>query len=237
MSQLNMTHLTEEQEMSAYYDELPPELRFHLQHCPECRAHVERLREVLDGLRDCPVPERSAGYGAEVWARLLPVLPSRKPRPWWLRPWMLAPALAALVMIAFFAGMLTQRRAQFGFSAQARERVLLIAMSDHLERSQIVLAQLLNSDPADLDFTDERERARDLLSENRLLRQTAVHDGDAVHAVLLDDLERVLLDIANSPSQISPPDLVALRQRIEDQSLLFKVRVTSADARRKGQLL
>jgi hypothetical protein len=64
-----------------------------------------------------------------------------------------------------------------------------------------------------------------------------MHDGDAVHAALLEDLERVLLDIANSPSEISPNNLVALQQRIEDQSLLFKVRITSADARRKGQLL
>jgi hypothetical protein len=232
-----MTHLTEEQEMAAYYDELPPELRFHLQHCPECRARVDRLREVLDSLRDHPVPERSPSYGAEVWTRLLPVLPSRAPRSWWLRPWTLAPAIATLVVIAFLAGMLTQRHTQSGFSAQARERVLLIAMSDHLERSQIVLAQLLNSNPSDLDFSSERERARDLLSENRLLRETATHDGDAVHAALLDELERVLLDIANSPSEISPTGLVALQQRIEDQSLLFKVRITSADARRKGQLL
>ena len=142
-----MTHLTEEQEMAAYYDELPPDLRFHLQHCAECRSRVARLREMLDALRDQPLPERGASYGAEVWTRLLPLLPVRHPRPWWLRTWTLAPAVAMLLVVVFVAGMLTQRRAQSGFSAQARERVLLIAMSDHLERSQIVLADFLNSNP------------------------------------------------------------------------------------------
>ena len=81
------------------------------------------------------------------------------------------------------------------------------------------------------------ERARDLLSENRLLRETAAHDGDLTHASLLDDLERVLLDVANSPAEMSSEDLLALQQRMEHDSLLFKVRITSIDARHKGQKL
>lgn len=231
-----MSHLTEEQEMQAYYGELPPDLRAHLEQCPACRTRVEQLRAMLDSARDYAVPARGASYGGEVWTRVLPKLPLHHPRHWWQRPWTLAPAIAALVVIAFFAGMFTQRK-QSGFTAQERERVLLIAMSDHLERSQIVLAQIANSNAKDLDLSDERERARDLLTENRLLRQTAAHDGDAVHAALLEDLERVLLNIANSPAEIAPGDLVALQQRIEDESLLFKVRITSTDARRKGQKL
>ena len=231
-----MNHLTEEQQMAAYYDELPADLRFHLQHCAECRAQVKQLRDMLDSLRQQPVPERGASYGAEVWTRLLPVLPARNTR-WWLRPWTLAPAVATLLLIVFFAGMVTQHQRQSGFSAEARERVLLIAISDHLERSQIVLTQLLNSAPAEVNLADQRERARDLLSENRLLRQTAAHDGDAAHAALLDDLERVLLNVANSPADVSATDLGALQRRIDAEGLLFKVRITSADARNKGRKL
>ena len=232
-----MTHLTEEQEVAAYYNELPPDLDLHFVHCAECQKRVERLRGLLDPLRHGAVPERGASYGAEVWTRLLPKLPRRTPHPWWFRPLTLAPIFATLLLIAFFAGMFTQHRRQAGFSAEARERVLLIALSDHLERSQIVLAQLLNSSPANLNLADERQRARDLLDENRLPRETAAHDGDLVHASLLDDLERVLLNIANSPSDVSSQDLLALQQRMENESLLFKVRITSADARQKGQKL
>ena len=75
------------------------------------------------------------------------------------------------------------------------------------------------------------------MNENRLLRQSALHMGDTYHAALLDDLERVLLDIANSPADLPADDLGVLQRRIESQGLLFKVRVTSSDAREKGQKL
>ncbi len=234
---MSMPHLTPEGELDAYYGELALGLRLHLEECPECRSHVEQLGELLDGMREDPVPERGASYGGQVWARLLPQLPPVKRRQWWLQSWMLAPALLTLLVIAFVAGMVTQRDRKVELSARARERVLLMAMSDHLERSQIVLAELLNSTSANLDLTGERDRSRDLLSENRLLRQTAAHDGDLAHAALLDDLERVLLDIANSPSDVSSGDLAAWQQRLDNGSLLFRVRVTSTDARRKGQKL
>ncbi len=69
------------------------------------------------------------------------------------------------------------------------------------------------------------------------LRQTAARAGDASQAALLDELERVLLDIANSPSNISSGDLETLQRRIESEGLLFKVRITSTDVREKGQKL
>ncbi len=205
--------------------------------CAECRSSFEHLRDLLDSVREYPVPERGASYGGEVWTRLLPQLPARKSRHSWLRWWTIAPAVATLLAVAFIAGMLTQQRAQLGITARARERVLLIAMSDHLERSQIVLAQLLNATPGTLDLADERARARDLIAENRLLRQTALHNGNASDAALLDELERVLLDVANSPAEMGAGELENLRREIEDQELLFKVRVTSVDARQKGQKL
>ncbi len=115
--------------------------------------------------------------------------------------------------------------------------MLLVALSNHLERSQILLTELANASGTDGDWSGERERARDLVDENRLLRQTALHAGDRGYAALLDDLERVLLDVANSPAELAPDRLENLQQRIEDEGLLFKVRVTSTDARRKEQKL
>lgn len=232
-----MKHLSEEQLTDAYYGALIPELQQHIGECAECRSSFEHLRDLLDSVRDYPVPERGASYGGEVWTHLLPHLPARKSRHSWLRWWTIAPAVATLLAVAFIAGMLTQQRAQLGITARARERVLLIAMSDHLERSQIVLAQLLNAAPGTLDLADERARARDLIAENRLLRQTALHNGNASDAALLDELERVLLDVANSPAEMGAGELEHLRREIEDQELLFKVRVTSVDARQKGQKL
>jgi hypothetical protein len=61
--------------------------------------------------------------------------------------------------------------------------------------------------------------------------------GDASRAAVLDELERALLDIAHSPSQISAPELESLQRRIENEGLLFKVRIISSNIHHKGQQL
>lgn len=236
-----MNHLSEEQLTLAYYGDLDAELRRHLEQCVECKAALESMKGLLDSLPEYPVPERGDSYGADVWARLLPQLPARKPRRVWFSWWTMAPAVAMLAVLAFFAGMLTQRQRQpqheamtTGIPAAARERILLMAMSDHLDRSQILLSELVHASPG---APGEQELARDLLNENRLLRTTAMSTGDASHAALLDELERVLLDVANSPASLSTGELDTMRNRVEGEGLLFKVRIMSSNVRREGQEL
>jgi len=233
-----MTHLTEEQFTLAYYGELDPELSQHLKDCSACRSNFDRIKDLLDTIREYPVPERGASYGADVWICLVPKLPVAKPRDSWLRWWMTGPVVATLVVAAFFAGMLVQhRREPPEISAAARQRVLQIVIADHFDRSQILLAELVNSSARDIDLRNERDRARELLSENRLLRQTAARTGDISHAALLDELERVLLDIANTGSNTSPTDLEALQRRIGSEALLFKVRIVDSNIRGKAHQL
>lgn len=231
-------HLTEDQMVSAYYDGLPESHRSHLADCPECRSSVARFEAILDAARDAVVPDRPASYGAEVWAKLQPRLPQKPGSRERIQWWQIASAFATLILIAFAGGMWVQhKREVLSITPEARTRVLLIAMSDHLDRSEMVLAELVNADPAKIDLKDEQTRARDLIAENRLLRETAMHAGDTQHAAVLDDLERVLLDIANSPAKPAPADLEDLQRRIESDGLLFKVRVIGANVRQKGQRL
>ena len=49
--------------------------------------------------------------------------------------------------------------------------------------------------------------------------------------------EPVLLEIANSPSQLTSDEFEAMRDRIEARSLVFKVRVTGADIRARQRAL
>ncbi len=233
-----MTHLNEEQLTLAYYGEVDTEFSRHLDHCPECKLQFERIKASLDSFPEYPVPERSDSYGRDVWLRLLPQLPVKSQRRRWLNWWTMAPAFASLVAIAFLAGMLTQRNRQIpAITAEARERVLLMAMSDHLERSQILLLELAHAAPGAGELKMERIRARDLVTENRLLRDTARSSGDESRAALLDDLERVLLAVANGPASEGAADLDALKERIQGNDLLFKVRVMSANTRQEGRKL
>jgi len=68
-----------------------------------------------------------------------------------------------------------------------------------------------------------------LLEENRLYRQTALQEGDKVMASTLDELERFLLDVANSPDEITSAQFEKIRQKIEARGILFKVRVVSRE--------
>jgi hypothetical protein len=67
------------------------------------------------------------------------------------------------------------------------------------------------------------------VSANRLYRQTAVQTGDETTNSVLDELERTLLEIANTPADASKDDLDALRARIGSRGLLFKVRVVHSE--------
>jgi hypothetical protein len=82
---------------------------------------------------------------------------------------------------------------------------------------------------------EERDRADELVGANRLYRQVAAATGDTTLADFLDDLERVLVDVAASPETLSSQDLAEVQRRIESKSLLFKVRVVSSDVRQRQQ--
>jgi hypothetical protein len=98
----------------------------------------------------------------------------------------------------------------------------------------MALVELVNAgNSAVVDISSERARARDLVTENRLYRQTAEETGDAGVAGVLDDLERVLVEIANGPSELTRADFDRVRERIESQGIIFKVRVLGERVRER----
>ena len=119
---------------------------------------------------------------------------------------------------------------------KTRDRILFVAVGDHLERSQMVLVELMNANPTEpLDITTQRQIAGELVSENRLYRQAAKRDKDQSLANLLEELERVLVDIAHEPSKLTGPELASVKQRIEAQGIVFKVRVVGSQIRQREQ--
>jgi hypothetical protein len=66
------------------------------------------------------------------------------------------------------------------------------------------------------------------------LRQTAERLGDTKDAAVLEDLEHVLLEVANAPDTPTSEDATRVQRSIAENELLFKVRITSTDARERG---
>ncbi len=239
-----MTHPTEQDLVLHYYAEGddPFAIEQHLGACEACRGLYDSLENTLKRMDALLVPERAFDYEARLWQRLYAQLPVRRTFPFLAPAWRWAAAGAALVVIlglAFLADRsypFPPKRALVVGNAQSRERLLDVAVSNHLDRSQMVLTELANtSSTGPLDISFEQARAADLLGENRLYRQTALGAGDTVLAGVLDELERVLLEIAHGPSRISPAELDEWRLRLKAEGLLFKLRVLGSNVRNQQE--
>jgi hypothetical protein len=241
-------HLTDEELLLDFYDEGTAieraRVRTHLEQCEQCRALDTELRAVLTAVDTAPITEPPSGFEREMWARIEPLLPVEQPwrtRWQWMMPRLaVAASIGILVVAAFTAGRMWERP-QAGRSTpveshqSVNERLLRVEVEDHLERSQRVLAELVNADyEIGGPIPGDRARAADLVAAGRLYRRSAEQIGDAEIGRLLEDLERVLVEVANGPTDIAPADLTRLRQRIDEQDLVFRVRVVAREMRERG---
>lgn len=210
----------------------------HVEACSYCRGRVDELTALLAAVEKAPVPERGEDYGRRVWSRIAARLPER-PVPAWrrffeVRSLAIAGAVASLLLIGFLAGRrVGPQGTSAALSKDVRERILLVNLGDHLDRSQAVLIELVNAPETKegVDISREQARAADLVAANRLYRVSAARAGESNVAGVLDELERVLLEIAHGPARVSPADLKQIQERIQAEGVLFRVRVIGSTVR------
>jgi hypothetical protein len=244
-----MNH-TSEEELFAYREgEMKGReaIAAHLHECTECRAEFARIEEVFQALNTMPVPDPGEEYGTKVWRQIADRLPERRVSRWQglfvPRRLLALGAAAALLALAFWVGRISKPTTGGGDIADAgkvRERVLVVAVGEHLGKSEMVLMELSNAQPADsgkklINISTEQKRAENLVEENRLYRQTAVSSGDNAMVSTLDELERVLLDVANSPDEVTPAQFETIQKRIAAQGILLKVRVVQQELRAESE--
>ena len=239
-------HLSEEDLILHYYGEMPRDeaarLTSHLASCRDCEAANQRLHRVLMLVGSAAPVDARPGFERDVWARLEPQLDSAKREGgwktfFWAPQWALAGGVAALVLVAFMAGRISNSPGVVAPApelAAAPERVLHAAVGDHLDQTQMMLVELANADTDGADvLAGEQVRAADLVAANRLMRQSALQSGDAAIVDILEDLERVLLEVANAPANASSNDLTDLQSRITTEDLLFRLRVVASEMRQR----
>jgi len=158
-------HVNEDDLVLHYYGELTPadEARVagHVGECRECHAAFRRLQQVLMSVDESALatPDLPDGFERVVWARLQPQL--QRQRRGWLSRLVSAPNLGwataalAIAIGSFYAGhrwpaappaLAPAVDGPAQASGQVRERLFLIDLSDHLDRSQRVLVELVSSD-------------------------------------------------------------------------------------------
>jgi hypothetical protein len=246
-------HLTDDELILHFYGETDrvdkARVVSHLAACDECRRADQQLRRVMTLVDTASPVEAPPGFERIAWARLEPALDAPR-RTWrsifWFPQWALAGGVAALVLAAFVAGRFSGgepagETSTSGPTATASpvvadlaERVLNAEVGDHLDRTQMMLVELANAGTDESGvFAAEQQRASDLVAANRLIRQSVEQSGDAAVADVLEDLERLLLEIANAPATAPSDELSDLQSRISAEDLLFRVRVIASEMRQR----
>lgn len=246
---MSTTHLSDDDLVLHYYGELDEasdaDATAHVRVCGECHRRQAQLQRVMAAVDGMELPALPESFERTVWARLEPELPVRRS---WLAWLVLSPgnlawvsAVVLLVVGAFMAGRLTRTvdtpANEMAAADQVREGVLLMDLEEHLDRSQTMLVELVSAevDTDAVDMSIERERAQDLVAANRLYRQVASQTGDVALRQLLDELERLLVELAASPDEVPAGDIEQVQQRIAAKDLLFKVRVVSTALRERSR--
>jgi hypothetical protein len=101
----------------------------------------------------------------------------------------------------------------------------------HLEKAETLLrafrnVQLDHPDAAaEVDY--ERQRAKQLVYQNMMLRREADASGDVQIASLLENLEPILLDIANLPDKADQDVVRVIRERVERKNIVALLQINS----------
>ena len=241
-----MKHLSEEEMIALVYgegDKIAAE--WHLEGCAECSKAYAALESDLAEMKFAEPPELDAFYGERVWASLsgsLRAYEARKRK--WLggglwRGLSYAAACVLLLAFAFIGGRLwehkraqnaaainSQQKPQQVVPVPQRERVVVVVLSDHLDRSERLLMELKHADAESPEMVSPlRDEARSLLAANHICRQHARRQDDPELATALDRLDHLLDELANQPGGLNMATLARLQDETNADGLLFEVRV------------
>ncbi|MGD0547423.1 MAG: hypothetical protein ABR991_06295 [Terracidiphilus sp.] len=250
-----MKHLSEEELIDHFYSK-DKAGKQHLANCAECAEAYAALEHDLAALPVVEPPFRDASYGEQVWESIAPSLPAYVSlKRSWLRVGLwrglsYAAACAFLVACAFFAGRQWEHRQPHATvkntpsQPQPAQRVVLVVLSDHLDRSERLLVELKHADAGSAEMLSPlRDEARSLQAANRICRQNVHQDDDPALATALDRLDHVLTELVNQPGGLNAATLSRLQKEMNADGLLFEVRVlrsripeqqTAAAARSNG---
>ena len=206
-------------------------------------GEMDALRMALEVASDFEPAEPPPEYWRGFWARLQPRL--RKGGAWRALADFFSPrhglrlaagfgALAAMLAVALlvlYQVIVPDSEKPIIKTASVKiertEGYFELATSDHLERSRLLLQEVVNiasNGPLLKEMLlDNRFRGEELLRENRTYRLAALRQNDKKLAGLLDELELVLMDIANIDPAVAHEALNSLQQRIERKDLLEKL--------------
>jgi anti-sigma factor RsiW len=101
----------------------------------------------------------------------------------------------------------------------------------HFESAELLLRAFrnvkLSETGVNSEVSYEKHRAQQLVYRNMMLRREADASGDVQVATLLENLEPILIDIANLPEKPENEDLRVIKDRVERKNIVALLQVNS----------
>src|SRR5262245_37062593 len=104
--------------------------------------------------------------------------------------------------------------------------------NEHLRQTQLLLRSFRNTSIGEtetaFDLTYEKRLSRELLSKNRLFRRSAENKEDSQAKELLNQLEPLLLDIANLPDKPTQDEVLLIKELMREQKIIATLQIYTA---------
>jgi hypothetical protein len=227
-------------------------LRLHLSDCAECRAALAEMQHVLGAVGAPTRPEMPEHFWGGYWHRLVARMEKDEraaPEPalalarfWnWLRaawhehPLFVPVARTAGILALLVAGVMVghywwprQETAQIASPINLEAQPAQALAEQWLERSKILLIGVMNEDfaaAAPSDFSHQRQVSRSLVTEARTLRRKIDPAANRRLLQLMNQLELILLQIANLEAEHDLPAVELVREGIARNGLLLKINI------------
>lgn len=130
-----------------------------------------------------------------------------------------------------FAGIPEPARIPDGIPEPVRPADAQTMTALHFEKAETLLRAFRNVQLDDPDAASEvkyeRTRAKQLVYQNMVLRREADSSGDVQIASLLENLEPILLDIANLPDRPDDDAVRVIRERVERKNIVALLQINS----------
>jgi hypothetical protein len=236
--------------VAALYDELDRRQREtldrHLRSCSACAQHYRQMSETLGVMSEREKPERDEAFWTSYFEQLAPRLESGAVEqltvrfPAWSRhPAFRAGAAAALILVGVLLGKWVWQKDRP--QASAPGPIVSAPYPGHvtvtepvhraeayLQRSKVLLLALANFDPATdnaatLNLPTQRQISESLVQEAMVLKSELSDTAELRLRELVDDLEVILLQIANLENEHDLAAIELVRSSVTNQALLFRI--------------
>lgn len=237
--------------LEALYEELtgPDAIWFqdHLHSCKRCSRLFQEYKRTTSLLSQRKRTEPDEAYWNTYWEKLSERLPlmspvdTVKPKRYFrvVPAWALKAAAAILLVLGgAWMGKYYWREPAVPLTSIPRaniKRAIPVDATDakalrFLQRSQILLLALVNSDPHDsaLDMTFPKSVSQELIQDASTLKGELQQRDQVRLKRLIDDLEVILLQIANLDAEKDIPEIEIVKSGVDERAILLKIDLEQA---------